>query len=80
MSKQKLVHASAFVYQHVVLVPTAPRNFTYLDLTNSSVTLTWRRPDPPNGLITQYNVSCITKVIIFKMFFVGILHWSKLTR
>ena len=25
-----------------------------------SVTLTWKRPDPPNGLITQYNVSDIT--------------------
>ena len=32
-----------------------------MDFTNTgatlSVTLTWSRPDPPNGLITQYNVS-----------------------
>ena len=34
------------------IVPTAPRNLTATD-----VTLIWRRPDPPNGLIIQYNVS-----------------------
>ena len=41
-------------------VPTAPRNLNYLNLTNSSVTLTWSRPDPPHGIITQYNVSNIS--------------------
>ena len=42
------------------LVPTVSRNLNYTDLTATGVTLTWRRPDPPNGLITQYNVSDIT--------------------
>ena len=47
-----------------IAVHTAPSNFNYMSPTNNdgvlSVTLTWRRPDPPNGLITQYNVSDIT--------------------
>ena len=47
-----------------IAVPTAPPNFNYMSLTNNdgvlSVILTWRRPDPPNGLITQYDVSHIT--------------------
>ena len=45
---------------YVIVVPTAPRNLNYTDLTATAVTLTWRRPDPPNGLIIQYNVSYIT--------------------
>ena len=40
-------------------MPTAPHNLNYTNLTATGVTLTWRRPDPPNGLITQYNVSDI---------------------
>ena len=44
-----------------IAVPTAPPNFNYMNPASNdgvlSVTLTWRRPDPPNGLITQYNVS-----------------------
>ena len=46
--------------KYVIVVPTAPRNLNYTDLTATAVTLTWRRPDPPNGLIIQYNVSDIT--------------------
>ena len=50
---------------NLITVPTAPHNFnSYIPTTNTgvtlSVTLTWSRPDPPNGLITQYNVSNIT--------------------
>ena len=45
-------------------MPTAPRDLNYAIHTNASatvsVTLTWNRPDPPNGIITQYNVSDIT--------------------
>ena len=33
-----------------------------------SVTLTWRRPDPPNGLITQYNVSDIINTVALVTF------------
>ena len=46
--------------KYVIVVPTAPRNLNYTARTPTGVTLTWRRPDPPNGLITQYNVSDIT--------------------
>ena len=52
-------------------MPTAPRNLNYTDLAGTGVTLTWSRPDPPNGLITQYNVSDITdtySAIIFDNF------------
>ena len=28
-----------------------------------NVTLTWSRPDPPNGIITQYNVSDILLMV-----------------
>ena len=50
----------------LIAVPTAPRDFNYMNPANTgviiSVTLTWRRPDPPNGLITQYNVSDIPTI------------------
>ena len=46
------------------LVPTVSRNLNYTDLTATGVTLTWRRPNPPNGLITQYNVSDIILITI----------------
>ena len=51
-------------YSNLTAVPTAPRDFKYMIPTTTggiiNVTLTWSRPDPPNGLITQYNVSDIT--------------------
>ena len=44
-----------------ITVPTAPHSLNYNNPANTGVTLnitlTWRRPDPPNGFITQYNVS-----------------------
>ena len=54
-----------FDQQHVVIiVPTAPLNLNYTNRTDTgvmfNVTLTWSRPDPPNGIITHYNVSDIT--------------------
>ena len=63
-SKQMLVHFSCInIIVNLIAVPTAPRDFNYMNPTNAgvilSVTLTWRRPAPPNGLITQYNVSDI---------------------
>ena len=48
----------------VIVVPTASCNLTYIDFTATDVTLIWRRPDPPNGLITQYNVSDITNYTV----------------
>ena len=48
----------------IIIVPTAPCNVVPMepDVTGNvfNITLTWSRPDPPNGLITLYNVSDIT--------------------
>ena len=62
----------------VIIVPAAPCNLNYSHLTNSSITLTWRRPDPPNGIITQYIVSDIIYLLyivnncLSQVFYVGI--------
>ena len=53
---------------NLITVPSAPHNF---NTTNTcvilSVALTWSRPDPPNGLITKYNVSGITNSYCLKL-------------
>ena len=45
-------------------MPTRPHNLMYTepDIAGDvfNITLTWSRPDPPNGIITQYNVSDVT--------------------
>ena len=63
-SKQMHAHFPCInIVVNLIAVPTAPRDFSYMNPTNAgvilSVTLTWRRPAPPNGLITHYNVSDI---------------------
>ena len=70
-----------------IIAPTAPRDFNYMNPTPTitgvalSVTLTWRRPDPPNGVITQYNVSNITQLISEYLLcnYVGVLYCYKPT-
>ena len=37
-------------------VPTAPRSLMVVDVTDTTVTLSWISPDPPNGIITQYQI------------------------
>ena len=34
--------------------PTVPRDFIYTEITSTSVTLEWRRPEYPNGVISEY--------------------------
>ena len=34
--------------------PTVPRDFNYTEITSTSVTLEWRRPEYPNGVISEY--------------------------
>ena len=41
---------------HFVTVPTAPRSLMVVVVTNTIMTLSWMPPDPPNGIITQYQV------------------------
>ena len=36
--------------------PTAPRSLMLEDVTDTTVTLSWMPPDPPNGIITSYRV------------------------
>ena len=55
--------------QHVIIiVPTAPHNLMHRGLVVTGnmfdITLTWSRPDPPNGIITQYNVSDLLHMAI----------------
>ena len=37
-------------------VPTPPRSLMIVDVTDTTVTLSWMPPDPPNGIITNYRV------------------------
>ena len=36
--------------------PTAPRSLMLGEVTDTAVTLSWMRPDMPNGIITSYRV------------------------
>ena len=37
-------------------VPSPPRSLMIVDVTDTTVTLSWMSPDPPNGTITNYRV------------------------
>ena len=37
--------------------PSIPRELTVVRVTDTTVTLSWIPPDPPNGNITQYQVA-----------------------
>ena len=39
-----------------LLVPTAPRSLRAVDSNDSTVTISWIPPDPPNGIIIGYQV------------------------
>ena len=36
--------------------PTAPGSLMVVDVTNTTVTLSWMTPDPSNGIIDQYQI------------------------
>ena len=41
---------------YFLTAPTAPRSLMIVDVTDTTVTLSWMPPDPPNGIITSYRV------------------------
>ena len=43
---------------YVFLGPTAPRSLMVVNdsVTDTNVTLSWMSPDPPNGIITEYQI------------------------
>ena len=48
------------MYSSFFIVPTAPQNFTSTS-TKTNVTFSWRIPTSPNGLITHYILSIVTR-------------------
>ena len=51
-------HISIFLIYSlcVFIVPTEPRLLKVLNVSNTTVTLSWIPPDSPNGIITHYQV------------------------
>ena len=41
---------------YFLTVPTAPRSLMIVDVTDTTVILSWMPPDSPNGIITRYQV------------------------
>ena len=39
-----------------ILEPSEPRSLVVISISSSSVTLQWRLPETPNGIITQYSI------------------------
>ena len=53
------------MYHILFVVPSEPQSFQVVSINSSSVTLQWRPPATPNGIITQYSVQFDTTVINF---------------
>ena len=41
---------------YFLTAPTPPRSLKVVNVTDTTVTLSWMSPDPPNGIITNYQV------------------------
>ena len=41
---------------YVYIVPSEPTSLTVVNITDTTVTLSWMPPDPPNGIIIGYQV------------------------
>jgi len=50
------LHLNISLYLLYFIAPSEPRDVISSNVTQSSIFLTWQRPDPPNGLITNYTV------------------------
>ena len=55
-----LIIKNSYIASYIKLcfltVPTPPRSLMIVDVTDTTVTLSWMSPDPPNGIITNYRV------------------------
>ena len=49
-----VLHNLKLCYFH--LEPTAPRSLIIVSITDTTITLSWKTPDPANGNITHYQV------------------------
>lgn len=51
-------------------VPSAPRNFTLLQVPGSptSLSASWMEPDPANGIISNYSISCNAPSLMSALF------------
>ena len=52
----KPINYYLFIYLYFLTVPTAPRSLMVVNVTNSTVSLSWMLPSTTNGIITQYQV------------------------
>ena len=43
-------------YVYFLTVPTPPRSLMVVDVTDTTVTLSWMSSDPPNGIIVNYQI------------------------
>ena len=43
-------------YQLFLVVPSEPQSLETVSVNSNSVTLQWRPPETPNGVITQYSI------------------------
>ena len=52
----KSSYVRIYVCVFYLTVPTAPRSLMIVNITNSTVSLSWMSPEMPNGIITQYQL------------------------
>jgi len=55
-------------YVVVCIVASSPRDLTASCVSDSSILLSWHRPDPPNGIIKNYTVSVTMYGTTFTVF------------
>ena len=44
-----------------------PRDFSFISISSTSITLTWRRPETPNGIISEYTLTYMNDMVLQSM-------------